>query len=100
MVGMDLGRNHAVKVGKVVRLLRLWLWSMTTRNELPARTSGSRHGDAARGRTGRHDEVQDPMSVLVRHLARQAARQLFRPGDAPDCPQAVSDHTMAERSDW
>ena len=61
--------------------------------------SDLRRGDAPCRHISRHDEIHDRMSILVRHLARQAARQLFRDSDARDCPQAVFDHTMPEHSD-
>ena len=51
---------------------------MTTGTDIPATTPEPLRCEAPRPVIRRHDEEQDPLSVLVRHLARQAARQMFR----------------------
>jgi hypothetical protein len=88
LVGFQVGAVHAVGCGRSRKersaLIgfqhRLTLWSMTTGTHIPATTPEPLRCEAPRPGTRRHDRKQDPLSVLVRHLARQAARQMF--GDA------------------
>ena len=47
---------------------------------MPARMPDPPRGGAPRPGGRHHDGKQDPLSALVRHLARQAARQMFRDG--------------------
>jgi hypothetical protein len=57
---------------------------MTTGTDMFARTPAPPCCKEPRPGARRHDGNQDPLSALVRHLARQAARQMFRDVGNPD----------------
>ena len=47
----------------------------------------------------RPEQTQDRLSALVRHLARQAARQMFSDGKDLDGPLASVDNPTPQRRD-
>jgi hypothetical protein len=52
------------------------------------------HGGRPRSAKPCHDKSQNPLSDLVKHLARQAARQMFRDGEGLDDPLPGVDHVQ------
>ena len=79
---------------------------MTIGTHIPATTPAPLRCEAPRTGTRRHDGKQDPLSALVRHLARQAARQMFRdaynldggPIDPPNLPNSRLSSSMIQRA--